>query len=52
MFSSCLKHFQKELFVIQADFMDQKYWGRNVLCLCSHERYILLLSGVSNNVKL
>lgn len=52
MFSSCLKHVQKELFVIEADFVDQKHWGRNVLCLCSHERYILLLSEVSNSVNL
>lgn len=52
MFNSCLKHFQKELFVIQADFMGQKYWSRNILCLRSHERYILLLSGEIKNVKL
>ena len=52
MFNSCLKHFQKELFVIQVDFMDQKYRSRNVLCLCSQEPYISLLSGVINNVNL
>lgn len=33
MFNSCLKHFQKELFIIQADFTAQKYPGRDVLCL-------------------